>query len=38
MRGFGHVKQANIEKVNRRRKTLLQKLAGKDLAVELCSP
>jgi indolepyruvate ferredoxin oxidoreductase len=38
MRGFGHVKQANIEKVDRRRKTLLQKLAGKDLAVEVFSP
>jgi len=38
MRGFGHVKQANIEKVNRRRNTLLQKLAGKDLAVEVFSP
>jgi indolepyruvate ferredoxin oxidoreductase len=38
MRGFGHVKRENIEKVKRRRETLLQKLAGKDLAVEVFSP
>jgi indolepyruvate ferredoxin oxidoreductase len=38
MRGFGHVKQANVEKAERRRELLLRKLSGKDLAVELFRP
>ncbi|MDH3635503.1 MAG: indolepyruvate ferredoxin oxidoreductase family protein [Gammaproteobacteria bacterium] len=38
MRGFGHVKQANIENTNRRRDLLLRKLSGRDLAVELFNP
>ena len=38
MRGFGHVKQANIENANRRRELLLRKFSGRDIAVELFSP
>ena len=38
MRGFGHVKQANVEKASRRRDLLLRKLSGRDLAVELFNP
>ena len=38
MRGFGHIKLANIENANRRRELLLRKMTGKDLAVELFSP
>ena len=38
MRGFGHVKQANIERVQQRRAQLRRRLCGRDLAVELFSP
>ena len=38
MRGFGHVKQANIERVQQRREQLRRRLCGRDLAVELFSP
>ena len=38
MRGFGHVKQANVENTKRRRDLLLSKLSGRDLAVELFNP
>jgi indolepyruvate ferredoxin oxidoreductase len=35
MRGFGHVKLANVEQARRRHKVLKNKLDGRDLAVEL---
>jgi indolepyruvate ferredoxin oxidoreductase len=38
MRGFGHVKQANIERLQQRRERLQRGLSGRDLAVELFSP
>ncbi len=38
MRGFGHVKQANIEQVRQRRERLRRLLSGRDLAVEMFSP
>jgi hypothetical protein len=38
MRGFGHVKLANIEQTRRRHKLLQNKLDGRDLAVELFTP
>ena len=38
MRGFGHVKQANIERSRGRHKILTNKLLGRDLAVERFTP
>ena len=38
LRGFGHVKQANIERRQQRRERLQRGLSGRDLAVELFSP
>ena len=38
MRGFGHIKLANIEQAGRRRKLLKNQLSGRDLAVELFTP
>jgi indolepyruvate ferredoxin oxidoreductase len=38
MRGFGHVKLANIEQAKRRGDLLSQQLSGRDLAVELFTP
>jgi indolepyruvate ferredoxin oxidoreductase len=38
MRGFGHVKLANIEQAQRRGELLSRQLTGRDLAVELFSP
>jgi indolepyruvate ferredoxin oxidoreductase len=38
MRGFGHVKLANIEQAKRRGELLARQLSGRDLAVELFSP
>jgi len=38
MRGFGHVKLANVEQARRRRKLLQNRLEGRDLAVELFTP
>jgi hypothetical protein len=38
MRGFGHIKLANIEQAGRRRKLLKNRLSGRDLAVELFTP
>jgi len=38
MRGFGHVKLANIEKAKRRGELLSRQLNGRDLAVELFTP
>jgi indolepyruvate ferredoxin oxidoreductase len=38
MRGFGHVKLANIEQAQRRAELLSRQLTGRDLAVELFSP
>jgi indolepyruvate ferredoxin oxidoreductase len=35
MRGFGHVKLANIEQARHRHKLLINKLEGRDVAVEL---
>ena len=38
MRGFGHVKLANIEQAKRRGEILARQLSGRDLAVELFTP
>jgi hypothetical protein len=38
VRGFGHVKQANIEQARQRRERLQRRLSGRDLAVELFNP
>ena len=38
MRGFGHVKLANIEQAKRRGELLSRQLSGRDLAVELLTP
>jgi indolepyruvate ferredoxin oxidoreductase len=38
MRGFGHVKLANIEQTKRRGQLLARQLSGRDLAVELFTP
>jgi hypothetical protein len=38
MRGFGHVKLANVEQARRRHKLLKNKLDGRDLAIELFTP
>ena len=38
MRGFGHVKLANIEQAKRRAELLSRQLSGRDLAVELFTP
>jgi indolepyruvate ferredoxin oxidoreductase len=38
MRGFGHVKRANIERVQQTRERLRRRLSDRDLAVELFSP
>jgi indolepyruvate ferredoxin oxidoreductase len=38
MRGFGHVKLANIEQAKRRGELLSRQLSGRDLAVELFTP
>jgi indolepyruvate ferredoxin oxidoreductase len=38
MRGFGHVKQANIAQARQRRERLRRLLSGRDLAVEMFSP
>jgi len=38
MRGFGHVKLANIEQAQRRGELLSRQLSGRDLAVEIFSP
>ncbi len=38
MRGFGHVKLANIERCRQRHKILTSKMTGRDLAVELFTP
>ena len=38
MRGFGHVKQANIERCQGRRKVLENRMLGRDIAVELFTP
>ena len=38
MRGFGHVKLANIEQARRRAAVLSSRLSGRDLAVEIFTP
>jgi indolepyruvate ferredoxin oxidoreductase len=38
MRGFGHVKLANIEQAQRRGELLSRQLSGRDLALELFTP
>jgi indolepyruvate ferredoxin oxidoreductase len=38
IRGFGHVKRANIEQAQHRGEMLARQLSGRDLAVELFSP
>jgi indolepyruvate ferredoxin oxidoreductase len=38
IRGFGHVKQASIEKAATRREQLLQKFTGVDSSVEIFNP
>jgi indolepyruvate ferredoxin oxidoreductase len=38
MRGFGHVKLANIEQAKRRGELLSRQLSGRDLALELFTP